>query len=174
MTAEAKTTREEIIKENIAYIDAANLHNAIKDNFPWKLNYKRFRVWLKDKYQVETAYLFIGLVAKNTGLYNMLQDAGYTLIFKDTICDGDGKVKGNCDADLVLKAARDYFEGRMNCAVIVSSDGDYASLVTFLKKEGAIKTILSPAPKEKCSILLKRTAAPIVYMGDVAIKFKEL
>lgn len=43
-------------KNNIAYIDAANLHKGISA-LDWKLNYRRFRIWLSEKYHVQTAYL---------------------------------------------------------------------------------------------------------------------
>lgn len=51
-------------------------------------------------------------------------------------------------------------------AIIVSSDGDYAGLVKFLKERGKLKIILSPHTKNLCSILLKRTHAPIAYLND--------
>ena len=56
-------------KNNIAYIDAANLHNSIT-RLKWCLDYGRFRVWLREKYDVQTAYLFIGLIPKYKNLYN--------------------------------------------------------------------------------------------------------
>ena len=82
------------------------------------------------------------------------------------VYDGDGKAKGNCDADLVLQVTRDTYENKFDQAVIVSSDGDYSSLVKFLKEQGRLKIILSPHTKEFCSILLKRTDAPIAYLND--------
>ena len=54
-------------KKNFAYIDGANLHKGVED-LSWKLDYKRFRVWLRDKFKIEKAYLFIGLVPKNKDL----------------------------------------------------------------------------------------------------------
>lgn len=98
----------------------------------WKLNYKRFRVWLSEKYGVKTAYIFIGLIPKYKELYKYLQECGFTLVFKEIIYDGTGKAKGNCDADLVLQTTRDAYEGKFNQALIVASDGDYAGLVKFL------------------------------------------
>ena len=151
--------------KNFAYIDGANLHQGIK-SLGWKLDYARFRVWLKEKYNVESAYLFIGLIAKYKDLYTALQEAGYILVFKDTIFDGDGKAKGNCDADLVLHAVRDTYESDFDRAIIVSSDGDYSSLVSFLKEKNKIHTILSPRESRKCSLLLKRTGAPISYINE--------
>jgi hypothetical protein len=55
-------------KVNIAYIDAANLDYALRTQ-GWNLDYSRFRVWLKDKYKVEQAYIFIGLIPKYSALY---------------------------------------------------------------------------------------------------------
>ena len=51
-------------------------------------------------------------------------------------------------------------------AILVSSDGDYASLVKFLKSKNKFSTILSPAKEKRCSVLLKRTETPIVYIDD--------
>lgn len=121
-------------------------------------------MWLGDKYSVKRAYLFIGLIPKNKDLYTFLQEAGYTLVFKETTYDGDGRVKGNCDADLVLQMTRDFYEKRFDEAVLVSSDGDYASLVKFLNEHKKIRVILSPSGK--CSVLLKRTNVPISYLND--------
>jgi len=106
------------------------------------------------------------LIPKYKELYKYLQECRFTLIFKEVIYDGDGKPKGNCDADLVLQATRDAYENKFNMAVIVSSDGDYAGLVKFLKERGKLRVILSPHTKEKCSILLKRTDAPIAYLNN--------
>lgn len=150
-------------ENNFAYIDGANLHKGVKD-FGWRLDYKRFRIWLKEKYSVERAYLFIGFIPKYNDLYTFLQKSGFTLIFKETTYDINGKVKGNCDADLVLAAACDTFENSYSKSVLVSSDGDYAGLVKFLLKKNKFKTLLSP--DIHCSILLKRINASISYLSD--------
>lgn len=150
---------------NFAYIDAANLHKGMQD-FAWKLDHKRFRVWLREKYFVKKAYLFIGLIPKYKDLYKYLQESGYTIVFKEVVYDGKGKAKGNCDADLVLQVTRDTYENNFDKAIVVSSDGDYASLVEFLKEKNKIFTILSPSIEKKCSILLKRTDVSIVYLND--------
>ncbi len=150
---------------NVAYIDGANLHKGIGE-LGWELDYKRFRTWLYEKYKVKTAYIFIGLIPKNKALYERLQDWGFELKFKEVVYDGRGKPKGNCDADLVLNAVRDIYEGHFEKVIIVAGDGDYASLVDFLKQKDRLRIILSPNDSQKCSILLKRTGAPIVYLND--------
>jgi uncharacterized LabA/DUF88 family protein len=150
---------------NSAYIDGSNLDKALKE-LGWSLDYKRFRVWLSEKYGVKKAYIFIGMIPKYKNLYKYLQESGFTLVFKEVIYDGSGKPKGNCDADLVLQAVCDFYENKLEKAIIITSDGDYASLVNFLIEKNKLKTVLSPSIPKKCSILLKRTGAKISYIND--------
>ncbi len=127
---------------------------------------------MRQKFGIVDAKLFIGMMSKNADLYTFLQSAGYKLVLKDVIFDGNGKAKGNCDADLVLQAARDWYEKGSIGAILVSSDGDYSPLVKFWQEKKVLCVIISPAPMQKCSILLKRTGAPIVYLEDVKHKLK--
>jgi len=153
-------------KTNIfAYLDGANLHKGVQE-LGWHLDYARFRTWLKDKYKVSQVYLFIGLIPKYKTLYAFLQEAGYILVFKETTYDNNGKAKGNCDADLVLKVVCDFYENKINKAVLVTGDGDFAGLAQFLLKKGALRVVIAP-DNRKCSILLKRTNAPITYLKEL-------
>ena len=148
-------------ENNFAYIDGANLHKGAKE-LDWELDYKRFRKWLSDKFNVTTAYLFVGLIPDRKDLYTKLQEFGYVLVYKEVTYDGTDKVKGNCDADLVLKAAVDFFEKKFDTAVLVTSDGDYACLLKFLKEKNVFKSLVSP--NNKCSFLLRKLNIPIVYL----------
>lgn len=160
-----------IKKHNAAYIDGANLYTSVQRD-GWELDYERFFIWLKEKYKVDTACIFLGFIPKYKKLYKQLKDIGYELVFKDVVYAKGGKPKGNCDAELVVRAMRDSQDCNLNSVILVSSDGDYASLVSFLKSKSDV-TILSPAKEEKCSVLLKRTAAPIVYLYDKREQLKE-
>lgn len=153
------------VPKTFAYIDANNLHRGVK-TLGWELDYGRFRVWLSDKYGVEKAYIFIGHLSKNKDLYDKLKKAGFDLVYKDVTFDNTGRVKGNCDSDLITRAMSDSYENIMNKAVLVSSDGDYSPLVKFWKKRGQLETILSPREPNKCSKLLKRMNVPIAYISD--------
>ena len=66
---------------NYAFIDSQNLNLGVQ-SLGWKLNYKRFRIYLTEKYGVSVAYLFIGYLPENQNLYKSLQEDGYLLIFK--------------------------------------------------------------------------------------------
>lgn len=154
-----------------AYIDGANLHKGV-GNLKWQLDYKKFRVWLSDKYKVKNAYLFIGFISKNKNLYLKLQEVGYILVYKEITYDGMGKIKGNCDADLVLKTITDYYEKKFNNAVIVASDGDYAGLVSFLKERNVLQMVVSPS--NKCSYLLRKLNIPLLYINTQKRKLENL
>jgi len=158
-------------ENNFAYIDGSNLHKGINE-LGWDLDYRRFRVWLREKYSVQNAYLFLGLIPRYKNLYAYLQEAGFILVFKETVYDLDGKAKGNCDADLVLQVVKDSYENRFDKAVLATGDGDFACLVQFLKERNKLKIVLAPDNK-KCSILIKRINAPITYLNELKQKLAQ-
>jgi len=150
-------------ENNYAFIDAQNTQKGT-EQLGWKINWQRFRIYLKHKYFVEVAFLFIGYIPSNQRLYAKLQRAGFVIIFKPVILTNTTKPKGNCDADLVLNVMleKDNFDQ----AVIVTSDGDFYSLVKYLYKENKLKAVLS-AHINHCSGLLKKEAqGKISYLQD--------
>ncbi|MCL5093566.1 MAG: NYN domain-containing protein [Patescibacteria group bacterium] len=152
---------------NYAFIDGQNLNLSIRE-LGWGLDERRFRTYLKEKYNVQKAYYFIGFMSENNDLYNNLQSNDYILIFKPTLKNKEGKVKGNCDADLVLQAMIDY--KNYDKAVLVTSDGDFYCLAKYLRENNKLLTVLAPNI-EKCSILLKRSAGKqITFMNDLKQK----
>lgn len=138
-------------KKVYAFIDSQNLNLGIRDQ-GWKLDFKRFRVYLKDKYKVSKAFLFIGYIDKNEDLYAFLKKAGYKLVFKPVVKQR-GKVKGNVDAELVLHTMIQMENFKQ--AVIVTGDGDFFCLVEFLQKKRKLKKIIIPNKKRYSSLLLK-------------------
>lgn len=142
---------------NYAFIDAQNVHLGISE-FGWKIDWKKFRIWLKDKFGVEKALVFIGYHKGNEGLYSFLQHAGFVCIFKPTLEHKDGTIKGNCDAELVLHSSAIEFNN-YGKAVIVSGDGDFACLIEFLKQKDKLKMLVVPN-EHKYSALLKRFNSP--------------
>ncbi len=149
--------------KNFAYIDGANLHKGVKD-LGWRLDYKKFRVWLDEKYGVKKAYLFLGFLPINSYLYRDLQNWGYTIVFKPTIPDGNGEVKGNCDAELVLQVVSDMYENEYEKALIVTGDGDFACLVKFLQGKERFLTLISPNHKRASILLRKAVLGNIIFL----------
>ncbi len=65
-----KTGAEKL--KNLAFIDGQNLYmgTAKREKNPWKIDLKRFRVYLEQKYGVVKAYYFLGYVQEtNEDLY---------------------------------------------------------------------------------------------------------
>jgi uncharacterized LabA/DUF88 family protein len=119
-----------------------------------KLDFRKFRQYLKLKHNVTKAFLFIGYVEENKVLYDYLKRSGYICIFKKIIeyKDKDITVKGNIDADLVLHAMIEY--PRYDKAIIVSGDGDFYPLIEYLEKKNKLLKVITPN-KRYSSLLLK-------------------
>jgi len=154
---------------NYAYIDGQNLYKSFND-LDWKLDYKKFRIYLKEKYKVKIAYIFMGFIEKNQSLYNFLEDRGYQLIYKNVTEVTIGKIKGNVDAELVLQAMIDYESYEK--AVIVTSDGDFSCLVTYFDSNNKLECVISPQ-RDKCSKLLRKAAkSKMFYLDTVQSKLE--
>lgn len=153
---------------NYAFIDSQNLNLAIRE-LGWRLDFARFRVYLKEKYHITQAYLFIGYIEGNNDLYIALQNAGFICIFKPTLKYKDGTTKGNCDAELVLHSMIKYKE--YDKAIIVTGDGDFYCLVQYFIKQNKLAALIIPN-KFKFSALLKfRPFRPYLrYMNDLKEK----
>ncbi len=140
-------------KSVYAFIDSQNLNQGVLRQ-GGKLDFKKFREYLKLKHGVSKAFLFIGYVEENKPLYEYLKHAGYVCVFKKVIeyKDKDIATKGNIDADLVLHTMIEY--PHYDKAIIVSGDGDFYPLIEYLKKKGKLLKIITPN-KRYSSLLLK-------------------
>src|SRR3989344_2111680 len=158
-------------KNSTAYIDASNLKFGVQQS-NWELNYKAFRSWLRDKFGVSRAILFMGLIPGNAELYNYLQSIGYHISFKPTVTSKEGKTKGNVDGELILSIAKDFYENKLESVVLVAGDGDYHCIVEFLKEKNIPVSIVSPNRKY-LSLLLKRTNVPIIILDQFIEKLRQ-
>jgi len=157
------------IKENnYAFIDSQNLNLSIR-NQGWILNFKKFRQYLKDKYHIIKAFIFIGYVAENQDLYTGLQKDGYILIFKPTLILPDRRVKGNVDAELVLHTMIEY--PNYDKALIVTGDGDFYCLVDYLIKQNKLLNLMIPN-RNQYSSLFRKMMPYIVFMDNLRHKLE--
>lgn len=139
-----------------AFIDSQNL-NLGTQRTGWKMDWRKFRKFLRDKYGVTQAYMFIGYMSENEALYEYMHELGYLVVLKPTLDitskadshdhgpNGEEKektVKGNVDTELVLYAMKEL--PNYDQAIIVSGDGDFFSLAEFLEGKGKLAHILTP------------------------------
>ena len=152
-----------------AFIDSQNLNlgtgnDILRDKKTvyrgWKLDFKKFFIYLKDKFKINKAILFIGYVKENQKLYSSLKSFGYKLVYKPSIKNHQGIVKGNVDAELVLHSMIQY--PYYSQAIIVSGDGDFHCLIEYLEKKNKLCKII--APNQKYSSLLRNYAKYIATL----------
>lgn len=158
-------------KKNFAFIDSQNLNLGVR-SLGWQLDYKKFRLYLKNKYHVEQAYLFIGKIDDNQDLYSSLMKAGYILVFKPTVAyieNGKKTMKGNVDAELVLYAAAKVYD-EYDKAVIISGDGDFYCLAEYLKEQDKLLRIITP--NRKYSKLLRNYRQVITHLEQLQSKLE--
>ncbi len=160
-------------ENNLAFIDGQNLHlGTMEDN--WKIDHSKFRVYLKDKYQVTEAYYVLGYITEaEQDLYNNLQKAGFVVTFKEHSPRLIAKKKGNVDTDIVFEVMKNLLDNKnFNKIVLVSGDGDYKKLVDYLIKKDKFKKILFPNKKFASSLYNNLGSELFDYLENIKTYIK--
>lgn len=156
--------------QNYAFIDAQNLYMATakREDHPWRIDLARFRIYLRDKYQVSKAFYFLGYVQdKHESIYEEIQNAGFILVFREHNPAMVGKKKGNVDSDIIFSIMkRLYHKEAFDQIVLVSGDGDYKKLVDFLIEEQKLKKLLFPDKRRASSLYKKLGSEFYDYMEN--------
>ena len=153
-------TRQNRKKRVYAFIDSQNV-NVSTQKFGWKMDWRKFRRFLRDKHGVTQAFMFIGYVPEYEDMYEFLHDAGYSIVLKPTLdmsrpreqvaqpqpgektkSEEKKSVKGNVDAELVLWAMKEL--KNYDKAIIISGDGDFYCLVEYLAREDKLLKLMPP------------------------------
>jgi len=171
-------------KQVYAFIDSQNL-NLGTQRMGWKMDWRKFRQFLKDEYGVNKAFTFIGYMPENESLYEYMHSLGYLVVLKPTLEingpakdeNGDPKVgsrdpkdksmiKGNVDTEIVLTAMKEL--NNYSKAIIVSADGDFYSLAEYLVSRKKLLHIITPS--WQYSTLLKEFESYIVNLDKYKAK----
>ena len=160
-------------ESNIAYIDGQNLHLGTTQN-NWKVDNKKFRIYLHDKYHIEEAYYCLGYTTEEQqDLYNNLQKAGFIVLFREHSSSLIGNKKGNVDTDIVFEIMKTLMErDDFNKILLVSGDGDYKKVVDYLIKKEKLKKILFPSKQYASSLYKKLGSEFFDYLDVPTIKSK--
>lgn len=168
-------------KPNYAFIDSQNLNLGVQ-KMGWKMDWRKFRQYLKDTYNVEKAYMFIGYLPDNEKLYDQMHELGFLIVLKPTL--EMYETEESNEARILKHEEKQEKEGvkpedrkpeekrvtkgnvdaelvlyavkempNYNKAVIVSGDGDFFSLVEYLDQQQKLLHLL--APNWQYSSLLK-------------------
>lgn len=165
----------EDLRGNFAYIDNQNLYMATRGaDEPWDVDMRRLRVYLREKYNVIKAYLFMGAhQAERQDLYTAFQEYGYILVFREHGVELKGKKKGNVDVDIVFQMMRDlYTSVQMEKAILVSGDGDYFRTVDHFALMGKLEKVILPSHRGASSLYKRLSDRYRVYLDDGSFKRK--
>lgn len=132
-------------ENNIAFIDWQNLHLWITSE-NWQIDLKKFRIFLRDKFQIEEAYYFLWFISdEEQELYNCLQKAWFIVSFREHSAALKWKKKWNVDVDIVFEIMKKLVEkDEFNQIVLVSWDWDYKKVVDYLIRKNLLKKIIFP------------------------------
>ncbi len=179
------------IKPNLAFVAAQNMHFGttkcyvcaerlkinIKDirlenctcGTAWEINLTKLRIYLKENYNVSEAYYLLGnLQDKNSDMYNEIQKAGFILVFKEHHNKSISKKKGNVDADLVFEVMKNLIDNpNFNQVILVSGDGDYKKLVSYLIAKKRFKKILFPNKRFASSLYKELGGEAFDYLENL-------
>jgi uncharacterized LabA/DUF88 family protein len=178
-------------KPNIAFVDAQNVYFGttkcngcaarlgvdIKDislsdctcGTAWKVDLRKFRIYLKEKYHVAEAYYVLGyLNEKNQELYSDIQKSGFIIIFKEHTELLRSKKKGNVDTDIVFEAMRNLIDNQDFARILlVSGDGDYKKLVNYLISKDRFEKILFPNKRFASSLYKEFGSERFDYLENI-------
>src|SRR5690242_14998190 len=68
---------------NYAFIDSQNL-NLGTQKAGWKMDWRKFRHYLRDQHNITKAFMFIGYMPEFEEMYEQLHDSGYLVVLKPT------------------------------------------------------------------------------------------
>lgn len=133
-----------------AFLDAQNISVSISRQ-RWKIDWFLVRSWLAKTYDVRRAVMFLGYLEEQEPMYDYFNECGYDIVFKPVHTLPNGETKGNVDAEIVLHAMAAY--PHYDRAVLMSGDGDFACLVTYLRERNKLGAVVAPNAKSASSFL---------------------
>lgn len=185
MVEKLKTT------SNIAFVDAQNVHFGttkcdvcakaknielkhikLRDctcGRAWEIDLAKFRIYLKENYNVSEAYYFLGYLHEdNDELYQEIQKAGFIVVFKEHNKLARSKKKGNVDTDMVFEIMKNLLDNKeFDKIVLASGDGDYKKLVNYLITKNRFKKILFPNRKYASSLYKEFGSETFDYLENL-------
>jgi uncharacterized LabA/DUF88 family protein len=142
------------VSKNVAvFVDVANLYYSARGQ-EVDVDYVALLKAATKGRDLIRAYAYSGLDPENENqrkFIDFLGKNGYKVVHKDIRKFGDGRVKANLDIELVVDLFR--LAKRMDIAVIVSGDGDFAPAIRALQDEGVRCEVISFRPNTSSDLI---------------------
>jgi uncharacterized LabA/DUF88 family protein len=142
------------LSKNVAvFVDVANLYYSARGQ-EVDVDYVALLKTATKGRDLIRAYAYSGLDPENENQRKFIDFLGkndYKVITKDIRKFGDGRVKANLDIELVVDLFR--LADRMDIAVIVSGDGDFAPAIRALQDKGVRCEVISFRPNTSSDLI---------------------
>jgi uncharacterized LabA/DUF88 family protein len=142
------------VSKNVAmFVDVANMYYAARGQ-DVDVDYVALLKHATKGRDLIRAYAYTGLDPENENqrkFIDFLAKNGYRPVVKDIRKFGDGRMKANLDIELVVDLFR--LADRMDIAVIVSGDGDFAPAIRALQDKGVRAEVISFKPNTSSDLI---------------------
>jgi uncharacterized LabA/DUF88 family protein len=142
------------VSKNVAvFVDVANLYYSAR-GLEVDVDYVALLKAATKGRDLIRAYAYSGLDPENENQRKFIDFLGkndYKVVHKDIRKFGDGRVKANLDIELVVDLFR--LADRMDIAVIVSGDGDFAPAIRALQDKGVRCEVISFRPNTSSDLI---------------------
>jgi uncharacterized LabA/DUF88 family protein len=142
------------VSKNVAmFVDVANMYYAARGQ-DVDVDYVALLKHATKGRDLIRAYAYTGLDPENENqrkFIDFLAKNGYKPVVKDIRKFGDGRMKANLDIELVVDLFR--LADRMDIAVIVSGDGDFAPAIRALQDKGVRCEVISFKPNTSSDLV---------------------
>ena len=142
------------MSKNVAvFVDVANLYYSAR-GLEVDVDYVALLKAATKGRDLIRAYAYSGLDPENENQRKFIDFLGkndYKVVHKDIRKFGDGRVKANLDIELVVDLFR--LADRMDIAVIVSGDGDFAPAIRALQDKGVRCEVISFRPNTSSDLI---------------------
>jgi uncharacterized LabA/DUF88 family protein len=142
------------VSKNVAmFVDVANMYYAARGQ-DVDVDYVALLKHATKGRDLIRAYAYTGLDPENENqrkFIDFLAKNGYKPVVKDIRKFGDGRMKANLDIELVVDLFR--LADRMDIAVIVSGDGDFAPAIRALQDKGVRCEVISFKPNTSSDLM---------------------
>ena len=142
------------MSKNVAmFVDVANMYYAARGQ-DVDVDYVALLKHATKGRDLIRAYAYTGLDPENENqrkFIDFLAKNGYKPVVKDIRKFGDGRMKANLDIELVVDLFR--LADRMDIAVIVSGDGDFAPAIRALQDKGVRCEVISFKPNTSSDLM---------------------
>ena len=142
-------------------VDGQNIYHTAKELYSSKVKYPELLTELVDGRKLVRAIAYVLDTGKSKGFFSLMRNAGFQLRIKKSKDHTNAK---DWDMGIAVDAFALYENGRVDCIILVTNDGDFSRLVQFLKMHG-VKVELAGF-KSKMSQDLQEQVDQVFSIGD--------